>query len=162
MSDCPCGSGKPYSECCEPFLKGASSPETAEQLMRSRYSAYVVGEVDYIHNTLHPDHRADHDLDAARKWSRDSEWLGLEIVATSQGGDGDARGVVEFKAGYRDRSGIHQAHEISQFEKVDGKWMYVDGAMPRPDTVVRSGKKVGRNDPCPCGSGKKYKKCCGR
>lgn len=162
MSECPCGSGRPYSECCEPYLKGDSSPATAEQLMRSRYSAYVMGEVDYIHNSLHPDHRADHDLEAARKWSRDSEWLGLEIIATSEGRDGDETGVVEFKASYRDRSGVHQAHEISHFEMVDGRWMYVDGDMPKPETVRNRGKKIGRNEPCPCGSGKKYKKCCGR
>ena len=162
MSDCPCGSGQPFDGCCEPYLKGEASPETAEKLMRSRYSAYVVGEVDYVHNTLHPDHRADHDLEAARKWSNDSEWLGLQILNTSEGQADDATGVVEFKASYRDRSGTHHAHEVSQFERVDGKWMYVDGAMPSPETVVRSGKKVGRNEPCPCGSGKKYKKCCGR
>lgn len=162
MSECPCGSGQSYESCCEPYLKGERFPETAEQLMRSRYSAYVVGEVDYIHNTLHPAHRADHDLDAARRWSHDSEWLGLEVVATAEGGVDDEKGVVEFRASYRDRSGTHKAHEISQFEKVNGKWMYVDGAMPKPDTVRRDSKKVGRNEPCPCGSGKKYKKCCGR
>lgn len=162
MSECPCGSGQPYASCCQPFHQGRALPERAEQLMRSRYCAYVEGEIDYIHNTLHPDHREDHDLDAARKWSRDSEWLGLEIVATEQGGAGDQRGVVEFKANYRDRGGVRQAHEVSQFEKVDGKWMYVDGEMPRPETVRHADRKVGRNEPCPCGSGKKYKKCCGR
>ncbi len=162
MSDCYCGSGKQYSECCELNIKGESVPETAEALMRSRYSAYVVGEIDYIHSTLHPDHRADHDLDAARKWSRDSEWLGLEIISTSNGGKDDSTGVVEFKAGYRDKSGTHYAHEVSQFEKIDGKWVYVDGEMPKTETFRNKEKKVGRNDPCPCGSGKKYKKCCGR
>jgi SEC-C motif-containing protein len=130
--------------------------------MRARYCAYVQGEIDYIHNTLHPDHRADHDLEAARKWSRDSQWLGLEIIATGQGGEADQHGVVEFKASYRDRGGLRQAHEVSQFERVGGAWVYVDGEMPKPETVRNSGSKVGRNEPCPCGSGKKYKKCCGR
>ena len=161
MSDCPCGSGQPYATCCEPFHKGEMRPESAEQLMRSRYCAYVQGEIDYIHNSLHPDHRHDHDQEAARKWSRDSEWLGLEIVATEQGGKDDTHGVVEFKANYRERGTLRQAHEVSQFEKVDGQWMYVDGEMPKPETV-RKEKKVGRNEPCPCGSGKKYKKCCGK
>ncbi len=162
MSECPCGSGRPYESCCQPFHQGEQSPETAEQLMRSRYSAYVKGEIDYIHNTLHPDHRDDHDLEAARKWSLDSQWLGLEIVATEQGGAEDQTGVVEFKANYRDRGGLRQAHEVSQFEKVAGNWVYVDGEMPKPETVRNAAKKVGRNEPCPCGSGKKYKKCCGR
>ena len=161
MSECPCGSGEPYSSCCEPFIKGDAAPSTAEQLMRSRYCAYVVGEVNYIHNTLHPDHQADHDLEAARKWSRDSEWLGLEILTTAAGGAEDSQGMVEFKASYRDRGGNRQAHEVSQFERIAGRWVYVDGEMPKPETVKNGGKKVGRDEPCPCGSGKKYKKCCG-
>ena len=162
MSECPCGSGEAYSDCCEPCLSGAQAPQSAEQLMRSRYSAYVKGEIDYIHNTLHPDHRADHDREAARKWSQGSQWLGLEIISTSAGGAEDTHGVVEFKAHYRDGSGLHQAHEVSQFERIEGHWMYVDGELPKVETVRHEGKKVGRNEPCPCGSGKKYKKCCGR
>ncbi len=162
MSTCPCGSGQSYDVCCQPFHKGESSPETAEQLMRARYCAYVQGEIDYIHSSLHPDHREDHDRDAARKWSRDSEWLGLEVIATEQGGASDERGIVEFKANYRDRGGLRQAHEVSRFEKVSGEWVYVDGEMPKLETVRNAGKKVGRNEPCPCGSGKKYKKCCGK
>ena len=162
MSECPCGSGQTYVNCCEPYHKGEQFPDTAEGLMRSRYCAYVVGEIDYIHNSLHPEHRADHDLDAARTWSKNSEWLGLEIVTTEQGGVDDTHGVVEFKAKYRDRGGLRQAHEVSQFERVGGRGMYVDGEMPKPETVRHQQNKVGRNDPCPCGSGKKYKKCCGK
>ncbi len=162
MSECPCGSGESYEVCCAPFHKGEQFPATAEQLMRSRYCAYVVGEIDYIHTTLHPDHRSDHDLAAAKKWSRDSDWLGLEVITTESGGVEDQTGVVEFKANYRDRGGIRQAHEVSRFERVDGHWVYVDGEMPKPETVRNEGGKVGRNDPCPCGSGKKYKKCCGQ
>ncbi len=158
---CPCGSKRPYRECCEPLLRGDHSAETAEGLMRSRYSAYVVGAIDYIHETLHPDHRQDHDLEAARRWSTGSEWLGLEIVATTGGGVGESQGVVEFKAHYRNSRGVTRtAHEVSRFESIDGRWYYVDGEMPRPDTVQRQQRKVGRNEPCPCGSGKKYKKCC--
>mgnify|MGYP003967705117 FL=1 len=159
---CPCGSGSNYAECCELYLSGKESPATAEILMRSRYSAYVKSEIQYVHDSLHPSHREDHDQAAARKWSQDSEWLGLEVVATYAGGESDTHGVVEFKASYRDKSGKHQAHEVANFEKIDGKWVYVNGEMPKQETVRRSEKKVGRNDPCPCGSGKKYKKCCGK
>lgn len=160
MSQCPCGSGKEFSDCCEPFIKGDQLPETAEQLMRSRYSAYATEQIDYIHETLHPAHRADHDRQAARRWAAESDWLGLEILSTEAGKAQDDKGVVEFRATYREKGLTRQLHEISQFSKLDGRWYYVDGEMPKP-TTVRNTVKVGRNDPCPCGSGKKYKKCCG-
>ena len=160
MDQCPCGSGLEYAECCEPFIKGDKLPETAEKLMRSRYSAYATINVDYLHSTLHPDHQADHDVNAARKWAADSDWLGLEIISTAEGGEDDATGIVEFRANYREKGKNKALHEVSRFEKVDGRWTYVDGEMPRPETIVNT-RKVGRNDPCPCGSGKKYKKCCG-
>ena len=160
MDQCPCGSGLEYAECCEPFIKGEKLPETAKKLMRSRYSAYATINVDYLHSTLHPDHQADHDVNAARKWAADSDWLGLEIISTAEGGEDDATGIVEFRANYREKGKNKALHEVSRFEKVDGRWTYVDGEMPRPETIVNT-RKVGRNDPCPCGSGKKYKKCCG-
>lgn len=160
MDQCPCGSGAAFSECCEPFIKGDALPETAEKLMRSRYSAYATVNVEYLHSTLHPDHQADHDKNAARKWAAESDWVSLEIISTSKGGADDNQGIVEFRANYRDKGINKSLHEISRFEKVDGRWTYVDGEMPRPQTI-RNENKVGRNDPCPCGSGKKYKKCCG-
>ena len=157
---CPCGSGKTYADCCEPFISGQALPQTAEQLMRSRYSAYANVNMDYLHETLHPDHRQDHDREAARKWAEESDWLGLTIIATEQGQAGDDAGSVEFRASYREKGRNHVLHEISQFQKLEGRWYYVDGQHPKPATV-RKDQKVGRNDPCPCGSGKKYKKCCG-
>lgn len=160
MSLCPCGSGKEFSDCCEPFIKGESLPDTAEQLMRSRYTAYATVNVEYLHSTLHPDHQDDHDVNAARKWAAESDWVGLEIISTSEGGKEDSEGIVEFKATYREKGNVRNLHEISRFQKVGNSWTYVDGEMPKPETV-RNEQKVGRNDPCPCGSGKKYKKCCG-
>ena len=159
-NQCPCGSGDTFAGCCEPFINGDAFPETAEKLMRSRYSAYVTLNIDYLHSSLHPDHQKDHDLDAARKWAAESDWVSLEIINTSKGGQSDESGVVEFKANYREKGKVRLLHEISNFEKVDGNWKYVDGEMPKPETVIND-KKVGRNDPCVCGSGKKYKKCCG-
>jgi len=159
--DCPCGSGNDYAGCCEPFIKGESNPETAEQLMRSRYSAYVLEEISYIHDTLHPDARADWDEKGAREWSKSSTWNGLEIVGTEAGGPGDETGKVEFIAGFfmEGKQLIH--HELAVFEKSAGRWYFKDGEMVKPKQVKREAPKIGRNDPCPCGSGKKYKKCCG-
>lgn len=88
--------------------------------------------------------------------------MGLEIVETEGGADSDQEGVVEFIATYKDRSLVRRHHERSQFLRHDGQWYFVDGEMVAPETEVHQSPKVGRNDPCPCGSGKKFKKCCGK
>jgi SEC-C motif domain protein len=129
--------------------------------MRSRYSAYVIGAIDYLHETLHPDYRSDHDQAATRRWAEESIWLGLEILATEKGGEGDEDGIVEFVAGYKEKGMARRYHERSRFRREGERWYYVDGEVQRPGTYVQEHVKVGRNDPCPCGSGKKYKKCCG-
>ena len=158
---CPCGTGMPRAACCGPFLDGSALPPTAEALMRSRYCAFVEGSVDYLRDTLHPDSRADFDAAATAEWSKKSEWLGLEIVGTAAGGEGDEQGQVEFVASYRAGGQRVDHRELSTFAKVDGRWYFVDGQTPKPRTFVREEPKAGRNDPCPCGSGKKLKKCCG-
>ena len=162
MGKCHCNSGLEFDECCGPFLSGEKLPATAEALMRSRYSAYVSVEVGYLGETLHPDHRHDHDAAATKRWAEQSEWLGLEIGATQGGGEDDVDGEVEFIASFREHGAVRKHHEFSRFKKEDGRWYYVDGKVPTPETVVNEQPKVGRNQPCPCGSGKKYKKCCGR
>ncbi|MES9980019.1 MAG: YchJ family metal-binding protein, partial [Candidatus Thiodiazotropha sp. 6PLUC5] len=90
-----------------------------------------------------------------------SEWLKLEVVETDKGTADDEEGSVEFIATYKERGTIRPHHEISHFTRVDGKWYFVDGELVSPKTEVRKQPKVGRNEPCPCGSGKKFKKCCG-
>ncbi len=160
MLQCPCGSGKNYAACCEPFIKGIKKAETAETLMRSRYSAYTKSEIGYIESTHDPETRASLDLEETRKWAADSRWQGLEIVSTEGGGPGDTEGKVEFKARYTLDGEEIVHHELSRFVKHDGTWYFNDGHTPSI-TFVRDSPKVGRNDPCPCGSGKKYKKCCG-
>ena len=162
MTDCPCGSGRSFAECCEPYLSGAATPPTAEALMRSRYSAYVEHAIDYLGDTLHPKHRADWDRDATRRWAESADWLALEIVSTAAGQQGDDEGWVEFIATYRDKEQTQRHHERSRFRSEAGCWYYVDGDVPKPQTERLASPKVGRNDPCPCGSGRKYKKCCGR
>jgi len=135
---------------------------TAEALMRSRYSAYVQGDVDYLHETLHPEHRHDHDIEATRRWAREARWEGLEVRSVEKGGETDGEGVVEFIASFRENT-VHKVHhEKARFQRVEGAWYYVDGDFVSPETVKHASPKVGRNDPCPCGSGKKFKKCCGR
>lgn len=161
MTQCPCGSTANYAACCEPVITGAAPAATAEALMRSRYSAYVTQALDHLKESLHPEHRADYDGEGARRWAEGSEWLGLEILGTSGGGPDDEEGTVEFVASYR-RKGEKLAHrEEASFTRHKGRWYYVDGRMVTPGTVRNEGPRIGRNDPCLCGSGKKYKKCCG-
>jgi SEC-C motif-containing protein len=158
---CYCGTAQPYAACCQPFHLGKSFPGTAEKLMRSRYSAYVVNQIDYIDQTNDPETNDDFDRAAAEVWAKESQWLGLEIVATKDGQAGNATGEVEFKAKYV-AGGIETVHhEVSLFRFDAGKkrWYYRDGKTLRmPERRVEP--KAGRNDPCACGSGKKSKKCC--
>jgi len=161
MKQCPCGSDRDYSLCCEQYIKGAAKAPTAEALMRSRYSAYVEHEIDYIINTCEQRDKKDIDYKSTRDWSEQSKWLGLKIVSVEKGGISDNEGVVEFEAVY-ERGGLKDVHhETAKFKKENDEWLYIDGEIS-PRTVVRASPKTGRNDPCPCGSGKKYKHCCGR
>ncbi|RJP90898.1 MAG: YchJ family protein [Desulfobacteraceae bacterium] len=161
MEPCPCGSSQTYSECCEPFIQGLNQPTTAEALMRSRYSAFVKEQIDYIYNTMPPAKRRDFNRAETEAWSKNSEWQGLEILQTKDGGTGDEAGTVEFIARFLDKGNPVEHHEVAEFEKIDGQWFFMDGRAPKPAPVIRQGPKTGRNDPCPCGSGKKFKKCCG-
>jgi len=117
---CPCGSGTPYGGCCGRLHRGAAA-DTAEQLMRSRYAAFVVGDDSYLFRTWHPRTRPD-DLTLPS----DRAWTGLDVLATEAGGPGDSDGLVEFEAHYvaGDRPGVQ--HEVSRFERRRGVWVYVD------------------------------------
>lgn len=159
MSKCPCLSEIEFASCCEPFLKGVAKPPTAEKLMRSRYSAYTLAAIDYIEKTTDPSTRAEFDRNGTMEWAKNSEWLGLEIVSTEAGTEADQKGQVEFIARYRYEGDERAHHERSEFKKRDGQWYFLDGKLVQ--TPVRVAEKAGRNDPCPCGSGKKFKKCCG-
>ena len=161
MEACPCGSGRDYTDCCQPFIQGKKHPETAEALMRSRYSAHVKSEVDYICDSIHPDHRKSFDAKSVAAWCKKARWLSLEILETSDGGPQDSSGTVEFIATYREKEKTIRHHEIADFQRQDARWYFKDGRAPEQVQFVRKGPKIGRNDPCPCGSGKKFKKCCG-
>ena len=160
---CPCGSGKKYGECCEPVINGSGKAASAEALMRARYTAYVKQEIDFIINSCEEREKiAEIDRKATEDWAKNSTWHGLKILRTEKGTESDDEGIVEFEATYTDKGGLRDVHhEIGYFKKINGEWLYSVGSV-KPMTVVREGAKIGRNDPCPCGSGKKYKKCCGR
>lgn len=162
MEQCPCASGKEYINCCEPYLNGGKDAQTAEILMRSRYTAYIKTDIKYILATILPKSRKDIDEKSIKNWSEKTDWQKLEILTTKDGGIEDDSGIVEFIAHYKDKGIARKHHEIGKFKKIDGKWFYDDSEYPTPKQVVRKEPKVKRNDPCYCGSGKKYKKCCGK
>lgn len=161
MKVCHCGSGKDYSECCEKLIRGKGSAVTAEELMRARYSAFVECEIDFILSTASPDQPNPMTREAVKKWAENTEWKGLEILKTEKGGADDSDGIVEFKAYSAVDNTMQAHHERARFVKKGKKWLFEDGEPVAPEQIKREAPKTGRNDPCPCGSGKKFKKCCG-
>lgn len=159
MTSCPCGSQKDYTSCCGPLLAGKPAP-TAEALMRSRYTAYSLGNLDYIQRTCAGEAALAFNRDEAAQSAQGTEWIGLTIEATEGGKEADDTGKVTFTARYRQHGRIHALSETSEFRRVLGAWRYTKG-----EVAISSSRSVssqlGRNDPCLCGSGKKYKKCCG-
>jgi SEC-C motif domain protein len=145
---CPCISGKPYSACCQPLHKGKLTASSAEQLMCSRYSAFYLGNIDYLIQTLHPDKRQNDDELTLVQTIKQTQWLGLKIIAHKPL---KQSATVEFIAFYQDE-GIGQLHEKSQFIKEKGRWFYQDGEILAP-------MELSRNKLCFCGSGKKLKRC---
>ncbi len=160
MTTCPCGSTRSYSDCCEPIINGTNPARTAEELMRARYSAYTRIEMDFILESTHPDHRQGYDPAGTRAWAENSEWLGLEIIGTKEGTSEDSSGDVEFIARFRENGNLREHHENAMFKKKNETWYFCDGRIIKPKPI--SVTKIGRNDICPCGSGLKYKKCCGK
>ena len=134
--------------------------KTAEELMRARYHAYETCDMEFIKESHDPDNTEGIDWAECEKWARESQWLGLEIISTTKGGEDDKDGIVEFKATYIENGKTIVHHERSYFVKKNGVWFYQKW-LPITSTRINE-NRVGRNDPCPCGSGKKYKKCCGK
>ncbi|MGL4602952.1 MAG: YchJ family protein [Iodobacter sp.] len=156
MTLCPCGSKLPLDQCCGPFVDGAIAP-TAEAVMRSRYTAFVLKKLDHIERTHAPEVREDFNRAEAERLADECEWRSLEIRrATEEGDTAQVEFVIRFR---RDQKEMIQA-ELATFRREDGQWLYVSGDF-NPQITQRHVTKVGRNDPCPCGSGKKAKKCCG-
>lgn len=128
--------------------------------MRARYSAYVFAQMDFIFESTHPDHRTGYDHAGTKEWAETAEWQGLEIISTTRGEADDSIGEVEFIARFTEKGAARTHHEAGQFKRKDGNWYFTEGQMVRPKPLTVA--KVGRNDPCTCGSGLKYKKCCGK
>ena len=159
---CPCCSGKTYGECCGPILEGKVLAPTAEALMRARYSAYATEQVMYLKTSAVKAVQAEFNEQESLSWSRAAHWHRLEIIRTEKGGEKDATGVVEFRAAYTANGEFCNHHEVATFVRETDGWKFEDGVQVKEQPITRTSEKVGRNDPCPCGSGKKYKKCCGK
>jgi len=162
MDNCPCGSQKTYEQCCEPYISGTEKAPTAEALMRARYSSYSKVAVEFILTSTIEEKRNECDEKAIRSWAENSIWHSLEIVSTDKGGADDSEGMVEFIANFSEKGIKKNYHEKGTFKKINDEWLYEDGDIQRPQPFIRSEEKPSRNSPCSCGSGKKYKKCCGK
>ena len=157
MKQCPCDLDASYESCCGRYHKGEPAP-TAEALMRSRYSAYAVGDLDYIEKTARG--RALQEAKALEKPAQKVpiNWTQLKILGAEDGKADHDRGTVTFAAYFKNGDGpVQMMQEKSMFEKIDGHWFYVDGQ----EEPVSLKPKAPRNAPCPCGSGQKFKQCCG-
>lgn len=173
---CYCGRPEHYQHCCAPFHQGLQQANTPEQLMRSRFSAYVLRLVPYIARTYHPSKQSDFATAEIRAFAEAATFLALQVIATA-GAEGlqhlpsdcaavpdpaaaDAAamatqlGYVHFHVRFLLGDKLHLLEEGSRFLQVQQIWSYLDGVLV-PHAVV----KIGRNDSCPCGSGKKFKAC---
>lgn len=155
---CPCGSKKDYSQCCGLYIESTELAPTPEALMRSRFSAYCAGNIDYIKNTMREAALLQFDEISVRKRAKEIEWQGLTIIDTFHR-NGPEQGFVQFLASYKEDGHLHYLHELSEFKRHDNKWYYVDGELLRPPHEIK--RAPVRNKPCPCGSLKKYKNCHG-
>lgn len=171
MKDCPCGSNFPFTDCCGPLIRGTAFPDTAEDLMRSRYTAFTQKNWEYLVLTSHPEEKKEMARLGPNLIDDGVVWKKLEISGIRSGGHDDSEGQVDFVAHYTKERSEQILRESSRFYRVNGRWVYSrkDSILPpvpvspqvKPKTFVRGEAKTGRNDPCPCGSGKKHKKCCG-
>lgn len=149
---CPCQSHLDYTDCCQPLHLAQTTAQTAEQLMRSRYSAFVLQHIDYIIVTTAPaqQHLLDHT--ALLDWSKNTDWQGLDVIKHQANIDKN-HSLVEFKAYFQQDSERCVHHELSAFVLIDSKWYFLDPTLPSVRTMKQ---------PCFCGSSKKFKLCCGR
>ena len=143
---CICGNKKSYDECCGAIISGDRKALHVEELMRSRYSAYVRGDGRYLVLSTKKENQYEDDAELIEEFSSKVDWLKLDVLHVETN-------KVEFKAYYKDADSIKVLHEKSNFIQENGIWLYVDGELYN--------SKVERNETCPCGSGKKFKKCCG-
>ena len=156
-SPCPCGSGQLFGQCCEPVLLQQRPAADAEYLMRSRFTAHVVGDDQHLHRTY---------LETASKpfvaEAADMavvHWTRL-VIHAHEVGSRPEMAWVDFSAFYQDGGNELALHEKAEFRHISGQWFYARSVRIGP-APVKAAPKVGRNEPCSCGSGKKFKHCCG-
>lgn len=124
---CYCNSHKTFEHCCQPIISGILKAETAEQLMRSRYSAYVIADIKYLMKSHHSSTRPNKEKKNILKWTKSVRWLGLEILSKNAGTVNDKDGYVEFKALFEENGMINCIHENSYFVKENDVWYYQSG-----------------------------------
>ena len=146
---CPCGSKKSYQQCCAVFHNRASNPNSAEELMRSRYSAFALNKLEYIKNTMTGKAAQGFIAEPEEQSQNSTQWLGLDVIKSYSYKKNPNHAFVEFRALYTFEGTTSVLHELSEFTKIDGRWFYTSGET----------KKTSRNDPCPCHSGRKLKRC---
>lgn len=159
-SPCPCNSGKTWQSCCKPLIDGSRQASSAEQVMRSRYSAYTTSAIDYLLASTHPETRSLHKASEIKSWAESTDWRQLRIIhrmpdTTNNSTADNTNAEVEFVAFYQQDGQLKQHHELSQFKKNADRWYFYKGEQ-------LADIKLERNMPCPCGSEKKFKKCCGQ
>jgi SEC-C motif domain protein len=152
---CPCGSLIAYSQCCALFINTPLLPQTAEQLMRSRFTAFYLNEHTYLLDTHHPSQREAGELEAIEKDQSTTDWIKLIIHRTQLGRKNDLTGTVDFSAYFNQEGDFFELRESSNFIQENSQWFYLDGE----PHIQRSELKFKRNDPCWCNSGKKFKHC---
>lgn len=151
---CYCGNSLSFEQCCQPIIKEQQFAQTAEQLMRSRYSAYCIKDGGYIYNTYAKEKRADNSVSDIQQWADETKWLSLQIKSSDLGND--TYDFVEFIATYKANNEIWQLHEKSRFIIENEHWRYLDGDILAHNQC----QNLTRNSLCPCGSRLKYKRCC--
>ncbi|MDH2925266.1 SEC-C motif-containing protein [Nicoletella semolina] len=147
---CPCQSQKQYADCCQPYHLGEAIPQTAEKLMRSRYSAYTLVNIPYIIATTLPAQQLYLNLREMQHWAENTQWDGLEIIE-HRPHVSKCHSIVEFNAFFVNNGERQIHHEISLFVYLKNRWYFVDPNTP----------KLSNKQPCFCGSKQKFKHCCG-
>jgi SEC-C motif-containing protein len=139
--NCFCGRTIQYADCCGAIHVGKRKAQTAEELMRSRYSAFVLGNVDYILKTYASATRPNGQREEILEWAQAVEWRGLKIISTEKGTASDSIGWVEFQASYCENGQEECMHEKSLFKRENGSWVYVSGEYPEKEDRKASKSK---------------------
>lgn len=153
---CPCGTGKTLAQCCDPIITQQRPAENAEQLMRSRFTAHVARNYEHLHRTYLKTSKEPYVPDPE---VGGTDWTRLVIHSHEPSHKPDTA-FVDFTAYFRENDQEQTLQEKAEFQKIDGTWLYTRAVRQGPPPIRSTQAKVGRNDPCPCGSGKKFKQCC--